>query len=119
MKAEWCKISLFFLFVVAFIGTLLRLVAYVPIPFKYTNFVHAHSHTAFQGWVYLTMFLLLANTFLTDRQIEKKRYLLQFKLTIFIIFGVLVSFSLQGYGLYSIIFQPYTNCLTIGLFIAF
>ena len=74
MKAEWCKISLFFLFVVAFIGTLLRLVAYVPIPFKYTNFVHAHSHTAFQVWFYLTMFLLFANTFVTYRKIEKKKY---------------------------------------------
>jgi hypothetical protein len=119
MKAEWCKISLFFLFVVAFIGTLLRLVAYVPIPFKYTNFVHAHSHTAFQGWVYLTMFLLLANTFLTDRQIEKKRYLLQFKLTIFIIFGVLVSFSLQGYGLYSIIFSTLYQLLNYWFIYSF
>jgi hypothetical protein len=105
MKTKWSKISLIFFLLVAIIGTLLRSVAYIPIPLKYLNLVHAHSHTAFQGWVYLIMMLLLTKTFLTDHQVEKGRYALQFKLTVFIVVGVLISFSLQGYGLYSIIFS--------------
>ena len=103
MKPEWSKISLAFLFLVALIGTLLRSVSFIPFSFKYTNLVHAHSHTAFQGWIYLILVLLLSKTFLTKDQIVKGRYPLQFKLTVFVIVGVLVSFSLQGYGLYSII----------------
>ncbi|MEP2023617.1 MAG: hypothetical protein ABJH98_04305 [Reichenbachiella sp.] len=103
MKTEWSKISLIFLFLVALIGTLLRSAAFISIPFNYLNLVHAHSHTAFQGWVYLMMQLLLANTFLTKNQIETGRYPLQFKLTVSIVIGVLVSFALQGYGLYSIV----------------
>ena len=103
MKTEWSKLSLIFLFLVALIGTLLRSAAFISIPFNYLNLVHAHSHTAFQGWVYLMMQLLLTNTFLTKNQIETGRYPLQFKLTVFVVVGVLISFSLQGYGLYSIV----------------
>jgi hypothetical protein len=105
MKKNWSKISLAFLFVVALIGTLLRTPYVADIPLKYTNLVHAHSHTAFQGWIYIIMFLLLTSTFITKEQIIKGRYYLQFKLTVLIVLGVLISFSLQGYGLYSIIFS--------------
>lgn len=105
MKSEWSKISLFFLFLIALLGTLLRSTSYIPIPFEYVNLVHAHSHTAFQGWVYLVMMLFLTRIFLTEKQIEKGRYPLQFKLTVFMVVGILVSFSLQGYGLYSIVFS--------------
>lgn len=105
MKSEWSKVSLAFLFLVALIGTILRSTAYFDIPFNYQNLVHAHSHTAFQGWVYLSMFLLLTKTFLTDDQIVSGKYALQFIITVLVVVGVMVSFSLQGYGLYSIIFS--------------
>lgn len=105
MKMIWSKISLAFLLVVGLIGTFLRSPYVAAVPLKYTNLVHAHSHTAFQGWIYLIMFLLLTSTFITKEQISKGRYLLQFKLTVLIVVGVLISFSLQGYALYSIIFS--------------
>ncbi len=119
MKAEWSKISLIFFFLVALKGTLLRLAAFIPIFFEYQSLIHAHSHTAFQGWVYLAMFPLLINAFLTEEQIEKGKYLLQFKLTIFIVFGVLISFALQGYGLYSIIFSTLFQLLNYGFIFSF
>jgi hypothetical protein len=99
------KISLAFLFAVAIIGTLLRSPYIATIPLEYTNLVHAHSHTAFQGWIYTIMFLLLTNIFIAKDKIKKGHYVLQFKITVLIVLGVLVSFSLQGYGLYSIIFS--------------
>jgi len=105
MKKEWSKISLIFLFLVALVGTLLRSVAFIELPFEYLNLVHAHSHVAFQGWVYTIMILLLTSTFLREDQIKKGRYPLQFVLTVFVVVGVLISFSLQGYALYSIIFS--------------
>lgn len=105
MKGNWSKISLAFLLAVGLIGTLLRTPYVAVISLEYTNLVHAHSHTAFQGWIYTMMFLLLTNTFITQEQIRKGRYHLQFRLTALIVLGVLISFSLQGYGLYSIIFS--------------
>lgn len=105
MNASLSKISLFFLLVVAIIGTLLRTPHLIPISFEYSNLVHAHSHVAFQGWIYTLMLLLLIKTYVSKHQIEQGHYLSQFKLTVIVILGVLVSFSLQGYALYSIIFS--------------
>ncbi len=102
---HWSKASLVFLFVVALVGTILRSVAYLPIPFEYANLVHAHSHVAFQGWIYTLMLLLLVRYFLSGDQIIAGKYLLQFQLTVVVIVGVLITFSIQGYGLYSIIFS--------------
>ncbi len=99
------KISIAFLLIVASIGTLLRSVSFIDLPFSYGNLVHTHSHVAFQGWVYTIMILILPKLFLSKDQISKGRYLLQFQITIPIIVSILISFSLQGYGLYSIIFS--------------
>lgn len=105
MKNNWSRISLIFLFIVALLGTLLRSIGFISIPFEYMNLVHAHSHVAFQGWVYTCILLLLPMTYLNDSQIRKGRYALQFILTVFVIAGILISFSLQGYGFYSILFS--------------
>ena len=105
MKKEWSKISLIFFLVVALIGTLLRSIFFIPIPLGYRNLVHAHSHVAFQGWIYTIIILLLTNLYLKKNQIQKGRYPLQFKLTVFVLTGTLITFSLQGYGLYSILFS--------------
>ncbi len=77
----------------------------MPIPVDFQNLVHAHSHTAFQGWIYTTQFILLTTLFLNKEQLKKGCYALQFKITIAVIFGILLSFTLQGYGLFSIAFS--------------
>lgn len=108
---ELSKISLIFLFVVALIGTLLRSVAFVPVALEYVNLVHAHSHVAFQGWVYTCMILLLTQTYLTAEQVRKGRYPLQFVLTVIVVVGILISFALQGYAFYSILFSSFFQLL--------
>ncbi len=115
----WSKISLTFLFIVALIGTILRAVPFFSIPFDYENLVHAHSHVAFQGWVYTLMMLLLMSFFLKEHQIRKRRYLLQFKLTVLVIIGVFISFSMQGYGLYSILFSTLFQLLNYWFIYSF
>ncbi|MCT4580663.1 MAG: hypothetical protein N4A35_04530 [Flavobacteriales bacterium] len=119
MKASWYKISLIYLFCAATIGTLLRSVAYISFPFNYGNLVHTHSHIAFQGWIYTLLFLLLTHFFLDHNQIKKRRYPLQFKLTAFILLGILISFALQGYALYSIIFSTLFQLLNYWFIFSF
>ena len=105
MKSSWNRVSIFYLFLVASIGTLLRAAGHVPLPLQYEHLVHAHSHVAFQGWVYTLMFLLLTHLYLDQGQFRAGRYPLQFWLTAVVIFCVLVSFAMQGYGLFSICFS--------------
>lgn len=91
--------------VIALLGTAMRALPFVRLPLVYGHILHAHSHVAFQGWVYTAMMLFLVNLFLTKEQVQARRYPLQFKATILVIVGVLISFAMQGYGLYSIIFS--------------
>ena len=105
MKSNWSRVSIFYLFLVASIGTLLRAADHVPLPLQYEHLVHAHTHVAFQGWVYTLMFLLLTHLYLDQGQIRAGRYPLQFWLTAVVILCVLVSFAMQGYGLFSICFS--------------
>ena len=104
MRFHRSKISLSFLFLVALIGTVLRTPALIPPFLEYRNLVHAHSHVAFQGWIYTLMFLALISFYLSADQIQQGRYRLQFKFTVLVIVGVLITFSWQGYALYAIIF---------------
>lgn len=105
IPASWTNISLFFFLIVAFIGTFMRSPYVFELSFEYRNLVHAHSHTAFQGWIYLIIFLLLSKFYLSQEQFDKGKYKLQFQLTIAILLGILISFTLQGYKMYSIIFS--------------
>lgn len=111
MKSEWSRISLLFFFLVGIAGTVLRSTAFVEIPLEYMNLVHAHSHVAFQGWIYTIMFLFLIRTYLKEDQIQKGRYPLQFKLTVVVVTGVLISFAVQGYAFYSILFSTFFQLL--------
>ena len=103
MNKDWSKISLIFFLLIALIGTLLRSTAYVPVPVEYQNLLHAHSHVAFQGWIYTIMFLFLTELFLTKDQVTEGKFPLQFKVTVIVVAGVLISFTMQSYRLFSII----------------
>lgn len=105
MRSSLLKYNFIFLLIVACIGTLLRFSFLIPFKLPFANLLHAHSHVAFQGWVYLTLFFLLTKNFLSEKTIVVGRYKFQYRLTIFIIIGILISFIYQGYGLFSILFS--------------
>ena len=111
MQGSWSIISLVFLLVIALVGTALRLAPLVKFPLPYEYLLHAHSHTAFQGWVYTAMMLLLVNRFFSKEQLPSGKYALQFKATVVVVVGGLISFAMQGYGLYSIICSTFAGTL--------
>ena len=112
MKKNWHKISLAFFLCIALIGTLLRAMPFIDLPANYIFLLHAHSHLAFQGWIYTMILLLVPTLFLSPDQILKGRYLLQFKLTVPLLIGILVSFSFWGYSILSIILSTLFQILT-------
>jgi hypothetical protein len=101
------KFCLINLSVVAFIGVLLRYKIAFALPFlNQKHVLHGHSHFAFSGWVTHALMILLVNyikQYKTDRTLEKYKRLLN--ANFITAYGMLVSFILQGYGIFSILFS--------------
>jgi len=82
--------------------------------FSQKNLQHAHSHFAFNGWVSLILMILLVDS-IKDRLDTKalKSYNAIFITSLIVSYGILISFSMQGYGLYSIVLS------TLAILISF
>jgi hypothetical protein len=97
------KIPLLFLLIGACLGLLLRWHFLSPFEWlRFTNWLHAHSHMMFLGWITNFIFLATIHAFLTEEHQSRFRGLFLF-LQVPIV-GMLVSFPLQGYGAFSIFF---------------
>lgn len=66
--------------------------------------LHAHSHTALLGWIYLGIITLIYKNFLKEAG-KPKRYKQIFIVTNISIIGMIFTFPFQGYALFSIIFS--------------
>ncbi|MDN3724178.1 hypothetical protein QRD02_07270 [Aequorivita sp. SDUM287046] len=97
-------IALFYFLMVALMGVLLRLFFVTPISLNYKYILHAHSHTALLGWIYLGLTTLIYKIFLVEAQ-KTKVYKIIFVFTNLCIAGMLITFPIQGYALFSIIFS--------------
>jgi len=89
---------------VALMGVLMRFYVVFPLPFIHKYMLHAHSHVAILGWIYLGLTTLVYHVFLREAQLSK-RYRRIFIFTNITILGMLVTFPIQGYALFSIIFS--------------
>ncbi|MCB0538477.1 MAG: hypothetical protein KDE33_13230 [Bacteroidetes bacterium] len=98
-------IPLIFLFFVGLFGALIRLIPFTNIFFEYEHILHSHSHVAFQGWVFLSFYLIYCQLFIPKDLVNKKVYKILFVAFIVNITGILVSFLWQGYAFYSILFS--------------
>ncbi len=85
-------------------GILLRFYVVTPLSFNYKFLLHAHSHTALLGWVYLGLTTLIYKIFL-QRAEKPTLYKRIFYVTNLSILGMIVTFPVQGYALFSIIFS--------------
>lgn len=99
--------SLFYLIIIAVLGFFLRLAA---TPFSldmvsnYKYVVHAHSHVALLGWVYLGLSSFIVYFFVSESKV-KKHYSKIFWATQACLIGMLMAFPIQGYALVSITFS--------------
>ena len=98
----WIKVVVFNFLIIAVIGALLRLAFVVELPlFNYRNVLHAHSHVALLGWLFCGLLILIVHAY--NLSIANYRFLFWgFQVCVL---GMLVSFPLQGYGLFSIVFS--------------
>lgn len=97
-------IALGYFLIVALLGVLLRLFYVFPLPFNFKYIVHTHSHIALLGFVYIGITTLIYKIYLQEND-SKNHYRNIFVATNICLIGMLLSFPLQGYGLFSITFS--------------
>jgi len=98
------NIALAYFLLVGLMGVFLRLFFIFPIPADFRFIVHAHSHVALLGWVYIALITVIYKLYFSE--VEKTtHYKPIIWFTNICILGMLLSFPFQGYALFSIIFS--------------
>ncbi|WP_036383718.1 hypothetical protein [Muricauda sp. MAR_2010_75] len=104
LHRQHLRIAVIYFSIAALLGLLLRFYPIFTFDFNYRYIVHAHSHIALLGWVYVALTTLLHYCFL-DKKTSSKRYRHIFWGTQGTLVGMLLTFPFQGYALFSIIFS--------------
>ncbi|WP_125185424.1 hypothetical protein [Botryobacter ruber] len=107
------RLALGYFVLVAVLGLLLRWLLVAPVSWlNYKNILHAHSHVALLGWLYCAFFATLLYAYKPQSEQARKSFRLQFWLTQVAVQGMLLSFPVQGYALFSITFSTLQILLT-------
>lgn len=109
MQKKLVIVCLINFLVAALMGLMLRYVFVLPLhefvkplPFQFRNLMHAHSHGAMLGWVYLMLYVLIVHHFIPEK---KPVYNRLFWMTEIAVIGMMISFPFQGYAAISISFS--------------
>ncbi len=97
------KSALLSLLLVALIGLWMRGAPFFELYFPYEHWLHAHSHLGMLGWVYLALLAGTRKEFLQG--IPRTYYHWLLAGTLFCVLGMTVSFPVQGYAFWSILFS--------------
>ncbi len=118
---RYFKISLMNLLLVAAIGVILRYKIAFSLPFiDQRHLLDGHSHFAFAGWInHALMILLVAYLAAQKEESVYKKYSWLINANLFTAYGMLVSFLLQGYGLYSIFFSTLSILVSYAFVVIF
>jgi len=104
---RYSNIAIFNLLIISLLGLVLRYKIAFSLPFiDQSHLLHGHSHFAFTGWITHALMVLLIAFMAAqkgDAVLRKYRWIINANL--FTAYGMLISFPLQGYGLFSIIFS--------------
>ncbi|WP_146190719.1 hypothetical protein [Polaribacter aquimarinus] len=96
-------IALFYLLLASSLGILLRLFPVTNVDANYKYVLHTHSHIALLGWVYVSLTSLIYYLFI--KKTAQKKFRNIFYATHITIVGMLFSFPVTGYALFSILFS--------------
>lgn len=107
---KYIRISFFNLLLVALMGLIMRYKILYSLPFiDQKNLLHGHSHFAFAGWITQTLMVLMVSYL--SKQTGKNEFIVYKKVLIANLvaaYGMLITFPIQGYGLFSIVFSTFS-----------
>lgn len=99
------QIAMLNLVIVGVIGCVLRYTFLHPVAgINYGYLLHAHSHLAFLGWVFMALYILLIHAYLPSG-IQNRKYVNLFIILQIANLGMLVTFPVMGYAAWSIAFS--------------
>lgn len=110
---KYIHASFLFFLLTALSGTWMRFYFLSPSDtVNYDNVLHAHSHLALLGWIFIGAFSLFLSTYWDKLQSKKQVYAILFSLfaTSLLMF---IAFIFQGYGVFSIVLS------TVHIFIEY
>jgi len=119
--SKWLRISFLNLALVAFLGFILRYKIAFYLPLSNQKYIlHSHSHFAFSGWITQSLMVLLIY-YLSLKIGEQvfKRYRSLLYANLICSYGMLITFVIQGYGLFSISFSSLTILVSVVFAIYF
>ncbi len=96
-------IALCYFLLASSLGIFLRLFPISDVSATYKFIVHTHSHIALLGWIYVGFTTLIYSLFI--KKTKQIKFKLVFWATQITILGMLFSFPITGYALFSIIFS--------------
>lgn len=106
LQKKWILCCFFNFLIACVFGLLMRFMYLFPIDvLNYSFLLHAHSHVAMLGWVYLIVYVLIVHFFISEEKSRKPIYNRLFWLTQFSVVGMMIAFPIQGYALFSIVFS--------------
>lgn len=115
---NYVRVPFIFLFLASCFGVFLRWQFITPTPgVNYTFVLHAHSHIMFLGWVFNALFLgLTIHHVQTNNQQIFRNIFIALQL---LVVAMMISFPLEGYGFYSILFSTLHTFIAIYYAILF
>lgn len=114
ISKRYLQIAFINLFTVSCLGVILRYKIAFSLPFIDQKFLlHAHSHFAFAGWITHALMCLMVNYLEESHAVSHKKYHRILNANLITAYGMLLSFTVQGYGFVSIMFS------TLSIFISY
>ena len=108
------QVTMLNLTLVGVIGCVLRYTFLHPVTgINYGYLLHAHSHLAFLGWVFMALYVLLIYAYLPSGM-QKRKYINLFIVLQIANLGMLVTFPIMGYAAGSIVFSAVHAITAIG-----
>ncbi|MBJ2125705.1 hypothetical protein [Flavobacterium sp. IB48] len=105
-QKSWILCCFFNFLIACVFGLLMRFMYLFPLDFlNYSFLLHAHSHVAMLGWVYMIVYVLVVHFFIPKEKSQRPIYNRLFWLTEFSVIGMMIAFPIQGYALFSIVFS--------------
>lgn len=115
---QYRRLPLIFLAIGSLLGVFLRWQFLSPTPgVNYTFFLHGHSHIMFLGWLFNVFYISFTEQHIPHE--DQKFFRILFICMQVLIVAMLISFPLEGYGFFSIVFSTLHTLLAFAFVVAF